>query len=80
MKLRDVPASPAYLVSHDPYMNGAMDVWPWESLASAQAEATTRNERAESMGYDPTWRAYAKLPRVRVWKYHTPIVAKEGNA
>lgn len=72
MKLADIPTSPAYLVNHDPYMNGAMDVWPMASIELAELEAKRRNDHAESMGYDDAarWKAYSVLPRVRVWKYH----------
>jgi hypothetical protein len=72
MRLKDVPASPAYLVFHDAYMNGAMDVYPAESLDLAERTAKFNNERMESLGHDEAgvWRSYTKLPRVRVWKYH----------
>ena len=72
MKLVDVPISPAYLVFHDAFMNGAMDVYPSESLELAEKTASFNNERMEALGHDEAgiWRAYIKLPRKRVWKYH----------
>lgn len=74
MKLKDIPASPAYLVFHDAYMNGAMDVYLLPSLKEAEERAKVANENLESMGEDECgmWRAYLTLPRKRVWKLHAP--------
>jgi hypothetical protein len=73
MLLRDVPKHPAYVVFHDAYDNGAMDVWPAESLLSATVTATARQESLEAMSQDECgiWRAYEKLPHKRVFKFHT---------
>ena len=73
MQIKDAPLSPAYVVFHDAYMNGAMDVWPCTSLAIAQAIAKQRQTAMEQMGQDECgiYRAYEKLPRVRVWKFHS---------
>jgi hypothetical protein len=72
MKIKDVPLAPAYLVFHDAYDNGAMDVWPAESLELAQKTAAFNQDRLESLGQDECggWKAYEKLPRIRVWKFH----------
>lgn len=74
MRIKDVPFSPAYLVFHDAFDNGAMEIWAIPSLEQAEKIASERNVRAENMGQDDcgVWKAYAKLPRVRVWKYHYP--------
>ena len=73
MRLKDVPMAPAYLVYHDGFMNGAMDVWPMESLQAAQGLANLGNGKAEAMAYDDagSYRAYTKLPRVKVWAFHS---------
>ena len=72
MRIKDVPVSPAYVVFHDAYDNGAMDVYPAESLAAAEAKATGKQTKLESLGQDECghWRAYEKLPRVKVYKFH----------
>lgn len=49
MRLKDVPSSPAYLVFHDAYDNGAMDVYPMASLEEAQTEARTRQQQLQEM-------------------------------
>lgn len=74
MKLNEVPESPAYLVYHDYWMNGAMDVYPMPSLEEAETRARNKNEYAESIGCDDGGRyaAYVKLPRRKIWKYHKP--------
>jgi hypothetical protein len=68
----NLPFSPAYLVFHDAHMNGAMDVYPFSSLEEATDQANCQNEYMESRGADEdgSWRAYEKLPRKRVWKFH----------
>ena len=43
MLLRDVPKHPAYVVFHDAYDNGAMDVWPAESLDAAYDKAALKH-------------------------------------
>ena len=74
MRLADVPPAAAYLVFHDAFMNGAMDVYPAQSIAEAEDEAQRRNRRLEEQGvYDAgVWKAYEKLPCRKVWKYHQP--------
>lgn len=73
MKLKDVPYSPAYVVFHDAYMNGAMDVWPSTSLIDAQVIAQRKQKRLEDEGVEECggYAAYTQLPRKRVWQYHT---------
>lgn len=73
IRLKDVPPSPAYLVFHDGFDNGAMEVWQFSSFEQAQTLASERNALLESRGEDEggMYKAYAKLPRVRVWKYHS---------
>lgn len=72
MKLKDIPISPAYLVCHDHYDNGAMEVWPSGCLETATKQAEQLQTKLDDMGLDGcNYRAYAKLPRVRVYKYHT---------
>lgn len=76
MKLKDIPVSPAYLVCHDLYDNGAMDVYTCSDLASAQLLATKRQDYCDSMGSDGVcWKAYTKLPRVRVYSFHGALAA-----
>lgn len=71
MKLKDVPKAPAYLVNHDVYDDGAMEIWPCQSIEQATNIATFNQDQADSMGYENVnWRAYTKLPRIRVWKFH----------
>lgn len=72
MKIKDVPAAPAYLAFHDAFDHGAMDVYAYESLEAAERIAKTRNEHLGEMGQDDAgfWRAYTKLPRVRIYKFH----------
>lgn len=72
MRIKDVPVSPAYLVFHDAFSNGAMDIYPFDSFTQAGMEATRRNEAIEQSGADDCggWKAYEKLPRVRVYRYH----------
>lgn len=74
MRLKDVPPAPAYLVFHDAYDNGAMDVWPVPSFGEAQFVAQTKNARLEEAGGEECggWKAYEKLPRVKVFASHTP--------
>lgn len=72
MKLKDVPASTAYLVFHDAFDKGSMDVWPVDSFVLAKAIAIQRQSRLENMGSDEAghYQAYEKLPRVRVHSFH----------
>ena len=64
----------AYLVWHDAFDNGAMDVYPQADLKTAQEKADTRNRHLEESGNDDMgfWKAYSKLPRVRIYKIHQP--------
>ena len=72
MLLRAVPSSPAYLVCHDCFDNGAMDVWPHINFTEAQSLADLKNNALDARGIDSCfWRAYEKLPRKKVFKYHT---------
>ena len=78
MRLKDVPPAPAYVVFHDAYMNGAMDVYPAESMEQATATAAQHRSRLEESGHDECggWKAYEKLLRVKVYMYHgsnTPL-------
>lgn len=72
MRIKDVPISPAYLVWHDAFDNGAMDVYPKSSFEFALKLAEERNEQNARQGYDDAgfWRAYTKLPRVKVYRFH----------
>lgn len=76
MKLADVPKYPAYLVFHDAFDGGAMDVYPSESIEQAEKIARERQEKLEQTGSDECggWKAYEKLPRVRVHKLYAPKV------
>ena len=77
MRLKDVPKHPAYLVFHDAFDNGAMDIfgyenkWPESAIEITRKLADECNTRIEEMGNDDCgrWAAYEKLPRVRVYKY-----------
>lgn len=74
MKLSSIPVHPAYVVFHDGCDNGAMEVFPRLSFSAAQKEAEQKQEQFDAMGYeDGMWRAYSKLPRCKVWKYHTEV-------
>ena len=75
MKLKDVPLHPAYVVFHDCFANGAMDVWPATSLLAAQEIAERRQNNCDAQGYESViWTAYAKLPRKKVYKYHNTFL------
>lgn len=79
MKLKDVPVFPSYLVFHDGYDNGAMDVYPQQlSIELTQLKADLANIKLEESGNDEGghWKAYTKLPRVRIYKFHAPIEVK----
>jgi hypothetical protein len=73
MLLRDVPKHPAYVVFHDAYDNGAMDVWPAADLVGAQRIATVQQQNLEDIGQDECgfYRAYTKLPRKKVYKFYS---------
>jgi hypothetical protein len=72
MKLKDVPRALAYVVCHDCFDNGAMEVWPASNLLTAQECAERKQTNADAQGYDSVmWQAYAKLPHKKVWKYHS---------
>lgn len=72
MKLNEVPSSPAYVVFHDAFDHGAMDVYPAESIELAKSIASRKQDFLDNNGYDEsgTWKAYEKLPRVRIHKFH----------
>lgn len=72
MRIQDVPNHPAYLVFHDAFDKGAMDVWGMDNFAAAEEIAVKRNAYLDETGDDEggIWKAYNKLPRVRVYAYH----------
>lgn len=72
MRIKDVPFSPAYLVFHDAYDRGAMEIWPTPGIVTAKAIAKQKQLRLENSGNDECghWKAYEKLPRVRVYRYN----------
>lgn len=72
MKLIEVPQHPAYVVFHDAFDNGAMDVYPATNFAEAKRTAERKQEALDQSGNDEAgiWAAYEKLPRKKVWKYH----------
>jgi hypothetical protein len=72
MRVVDVPPSPAYLVFHDAFDRGAMDVWPELSIELAERKADFLQEALDQSGNDGAgfWRAYTKLPRRRIYKYY----------
>ena len=71
MRLKDVPKYPAYVVSHDCFDRGAMEIWPSNSINQARNIANYNQKIADDYGYDDVnWRAYEKLPRCRVYKFH----------
>ena len=74
MRLKDIPIFPAYLVNHDQFDKGAMEVWPCYSMSSACQLAKDKNDKCEAQGFEPNWKAYEKLPRVKIWKYHTEVL------
>ena len=54
----------AYLVFHDNFDQGAMDVYPACCVAHAEKEAERRNNHIDALGYDEAghWRGYEVLP------------------
>ena len=87
MVLRDVPKHPAYVVFHDAYNNGAMDVWPASTLGEAQERVLVANSELDAwllsckLGQDECgfWRAYEKLPRKKVYKFYAPKPKGESH-
>jgi hypothetical protein len=73
MLLRDVPVSPAYLVFHDCFERGAMDVWPRLTLAEAQLDASKKQTALDASGLEECgfWQAYNKLPHKKLHLYHS---------
>lgn len=71
MRVQDVPQHPAYLVFHDAFDKGAMEIWGMDDFVAAEKIAKARNENLDHSGNDDVgrWKAYAKLPRVRVYAY-----------
>jgi hypothetical protein len=69
MRYNEVPAAAAYLVFHDAFDNGAMDVYLRPSLEEAEKTAATRNDNLAKGGNDDCgiWKAYVKLPRRKVF-------------
>lgn len=66
----------AFLVFHDDWDRGAMEVTPYSSIELANAEALRRQEHFDSHGLDGGyWKAYEKLPRVRIYK----LMEKRGQ-
>ncbi len=78
MKVEEVPKSPAYLVSHDLWMDGAMDVWGVKDLQFATVEAERRNRVVDDLGGegDTRWRAYEELPDLEVWAFRGFLVRR----
>jgi hypothetical protein len=79
IRLADVPAAPAYLVFHDAFDGGAMDVYLKQDFAAAEIQATNNNQRLDAEGVDNCgfWKAYSKLPRKRIYALHCfPEVAR----
>ena len=77
---KTVPESPAYLVYHDAYHKGAMEVWLLASFERAEIFAKRLNEKLDKCGLGGagTYRAYAgKLPRKSVWKVHLDPAAND---
>lgn len=72
MRLKDVPQHSAYVVFHDTFDNGAMDVWPAKNIAEAQERVTVANAELDAMGSDDAgfYKAYEKLPRKKVYKFY----------
>lgn len=61
----------AFLVLHDDWDRGAMEVTPYSSIELANAEALKRQERLDSNGLDGGhWKAYKKLPRIRIYRIY----------
>lgn len=77
MRLKDVPSYPAYVVFHDAYDNGAMDVYPATSFLIAQERVSLANQELDAMSSEGcgSWKAYEKLPRKRIFKFH-PIIPR----
>lgn len=74
MRLKDVPVHPAYVVFHDQFDNGAMEIWPATSLLAAQEVAQRKQDNCDAQGHDAYWTAYARLPRKKVYKYHNTFL------
>ena len=47
MKLKDVPQSPAYLVCHDHFDKGAMEVWMVSDIERAETLANNYNRQID---------------------------------
>lgn len=77
MRLKDVPTHPAYLVFHDGF-DGSMEIWPCATIEWAKQIANLRQTELDNNGLDGAgiWRAYTKLPRKRVFKFHTSEVTR----
>jgi hypothetical protein len=75
MRLKDIPAAPAYLVFHDAYDNGAMEVWTVPTFGAAQVLANNKQTALEQSGNDECggWKAYEKLPRVKVYAFRGEV-------
>lgn len=60
------------------YMDGSIEVWPYESITEATNMATEHNTRLESHGYDDACRYFTaiKLPRKRIYKVHEVVKCK----
>jgi hypothetical protein len=75
---RTEPSSPtlkgfamAYLVFHDAFDNGAMEVWPSFSIETATASAQCLNDALDAIGEEcGFYRAYQTLPRKKIFKSH----------
>ena len=51
-------------------IDGAMEVWPQTDMTTALAFVKTKQDYADSMGYDACYMALPKLPRRKVYKCH----------
>ena len=66
-----------FLVFHDLFDNGAMDVYPCSTLELAVDMASRRQQALEERGEDDGgfWAAYPSLPpNVQIYRVHRPIV------
>lgn len=71
-RVQDIPQRKAYLVFHDAYDDGAMDVLGLDDIEQARKLATHRNTQLEDEGLEEGggWAAYEKLPDLKIWSYN----------
>lgn len=72
MKRAELNAKYSAFVIFFDAVDGAMEVWPKASMAIAEAEAQTKQERLDQSGYEECghYRALPKLPRRSIYKVH----------